>query len=160
MHHVKTSDTRLDVFLTGGAGTHVVNILVQCLRHYYNLRSGDPDASPLLLRAFNIQGDTIHGAIRIYAKQKLSWNSLSSDVFNTLRIQFKDLKLVKVDETSLISYELDKHMGKSRLREIMGVERFYGGLHLLRVGDLLQLRHLLMLGLSPLCSLGLSNASV
>ena len=78
--------------------------------------------------AFNRRGH--HGAMRIYVKHKLSWTPLSSDVLNTLRVQYKDLKFVIVDETSLISYVIDQQMD-CRLRKITGVDAAYGGLHLL-----------------------------
>ena len=150
MHGLKTSQERLDVFLTGGAGTgktYLAKLIIQCAAHYYATCANDPDGAsgphillmaPTALAAFQIQGTTVHTALRIKPKSRLEWRPLDASTLNSFRTAYQNIQLVITDEVSMESKQMDQFVSL-RLSEIVGKPIHYGGLHLLRVGDIFQL---------------------
>ena len=149
LHHAKTSDDPICTFLTGGAGvgkTHVTLALYQSLYRYLNKKPGvDPDKPCILLlaptgkAAYLIRGSTIHSALKIPVNQKLQYKALDTDTLSTLRAQMTNLKYVFIDEVSMVGSSLINFVHK-RLQEIMGSAKDFGGLSVIFVGDLFQLK--------------------
>ena len=149
LHHAKTSDEPICRFLSGGAGvgkTHVTTLLFQSLYRYLNKRPGiDPDKPYILLMAptgkaaYLIRGNTLHSALKIPVNQKLQYKSLDTDSLNTLRTQMMGVKYIFVDEVSMVGSGMLTFVHK-RLQEIMGSARDFGGVSVIFVGDLFQLK--------------------
>ena len=149
LHHAKTSDEPICRFLSGGAGvgkTHVTTLLYQSLYRYLNKKPGiDPDKPCILLMAptgkaaYLIRGNTLHSALRIPVNQKLQHKSLDTDSLNTLRTQMMGVKYIFIDEVSMVGSGMLIFVHK-RLQEIMGSARDFGGISVIFVGDLFQLK--------------------
>ena len=113
LHLITTSEEPFYCFLSGGAGvskSHVTKALYQAALKYYNTRPGINfnETKVLMLAhtgkaAYNIQGNTIHSALAIPACQSLkNYKSLDSSRLNTLRSQIGRLKLIFIDEISMV----------------------------------------------------------
>jgi len=113
LHLIKTSDEPFYCFLSGGAGvgkSHVTKTLYQAALKYYNSRAGDNFAkirvlmlAPTGKAAYIIKGNTIHSALAIPACQSLkTYKRLDSNRLNTLRTQLGGVKLVFIDEISMV----------------------------------------------------------
>ena len=149
LHHAKTSDEPICRFLSGGAGvgkTHVTTLLYQSLYRYLNKKPGiDPDKPCILLMAptgkaaYLIRGNTLHSALKIPVNQKLQYKSLNTDSLNTLRTQMMGVKYIFIDEVSMVGSGMLIFVHK-RLQEIMGSARDFGGISVIFVGDLFQLK--------------------
>jgi ATP-dependent exoDNAse (exonuclease V) alpha subunit len=96
------------------------------------------------------EGRTIHSLLHIGIAGKKGEDSsqrkrnkplpdLAEDVLLVLRETFKKCMLLLVDEASMIDPILLFHMD-TRLRQIMGSQRPFGGLPTLLVGDYFQLK--------------------
>ena len=111
VHWIKCKDEPVYAFLTGGAGVGksvVIRALYQTLYRILNLKDGEnPDDKRILLcaymgfAAFNISGQTICSAFhkKMY---KGTYNHLSADELNTFRIKYRHLKVVIIDEISMV----------------------------------------------------------
>ena len=149
LHHAKTSDEPICRFLSGGAGvgkTHVTILLYQSLYRYLNKKPGvDPDKPCIMLMAptgkaaYLIRGNTLHSALKIPVNQKLQYKSLDTDSLNTLRTQMMGVKYIFIDEVSMVGSGMLIFVHK-RLQEIMGSARDFGGISVIFVGDLFQLK--------------------
>ena len=146
---IKTkNDKSLHLFLTGGAGVGksvVVTTLYQTLhRHLCGTEGENPEEIRILLcaytgsAAFNIGGITIHKAFALNANQSFT-KPLSADKLNTLRVKYRKLSVLIIDEISLVSNELFTIINQ-RLQQIKGNRKIFGGIHVIVVGDLFQLR--------------------
>ena len=112
-HLIKTSDNPFYCFLTGGAGvgkSHLTKPLYQATLKYYNIRAGDnfQEIKTLMLAAtgkaaYNINSNTIHSALAIPACQSLqNYRALDSSRLNTLRCLLDGVKLISLDEISMV----------------------------------------------------------
>lgn len=147
MKWLKTKDCPLYVFLSGGAGVGksvVVRALYQTLYRFLNLRKGeDPDDIRILLcaytgkAAFNIGGSTISSAFR--QKYKQSNQTLTCDTLNTFRSKYRNLSVVIIDEISMVSNSMLNFIDQ-RLQELKGTRLPFGGVSVITVGDLYQLK--------------------
>ena len=145
----QSSTEQIFRFLSGGAGvgkSHVIKALHQSLIKYYDKLAGcDFNKATVLLlaptgkAAFNIGGNTIHNALHILPNQSLVWKPLSMDKLNTFRCKYQDLKIVIIDEISMVGNKLFHYVHK-RLQEITTRPLPFGGISVIAVGDLFQLR--------------------
>jgi DNA replication protein DnaC len=153
MHSIVKRRNRLSTqveFLTGGAGTgksHLVKAITQGARRLYEQMpdgAEDPDLPRVLLlgptgiSAYNIHGDTCHSAMRFQPRKE--GYALSREALDQLTYQYKHVQMVIIDEISMVSSFL-LHLLSDRLQKIkhnQGQE--FGGLFVLLVGDLHQLR--------------------
>ncbi|CAH1276883.1 PIF1 [Branchiostoma lanceolatum] len=135
----------------GGVGkSHIIKLV-----HHETLRlltplSGryfDPNDLPVLLTAFTgtaafgINGMTLHSALCLGCGGK-EYQPLSSDKLNTLRSRLGKLKLLIVDEVSMVGADILYHVHR-RLQDICGnsdPDTRFGGVSILAVGDLFQLQ--------------------
>ena len=148
LHSVKTTSNQLTLFLSGGAGcgkTTVTNCLYKCLIRYLNSAGENPDEMKVLKlaptgkAAFIINGNTLHSALKIPVNRGFEYCRLDNDRLNTMRALFKDLRLIFIDEISMVGYHLFQFLNW-RLKEVMNVTKPFGGVHIITVGDLFQLK--------------------
>ena len=148
VHWIKCKDEPVYAFLTGGAGVGksvVIRALYQTLYRILNLKDGEnPDDKRILLcaymgfAAFNISGQTICSAFhkKMY---KGTYNHLSADELNTFRIKYRHLKVVIIDEISMVGNKMLSFLD-TRLQQLTGTKAAFGGLSIIAVGDLYQLK--------------------
>ena len=143
------------VFLSGPGGvgkSHIIKLV-----HYETMKllkplSGhfEPDDLPVLLTAFTgtaafgIEGMTLHSALGFNCgpKNKKDYQPASSEKLNTLRLRLGKLKLLIIDEVSMVGSDLLYHIHR-RLEDICGSsdpDSRFGGVSILAVGDLFQLQ--------------------
>ena len=144
-----TPDNQLYVFITGGAGVGksvVIRTLYQALHRLLCSKSGqNPEDIRILLcaytglAAYNIQGSTLHSAFCIEPNKKLTYKQLSDDKRNTLQTKYMHLSVLIVDEVSMVGNEMLNFLNL-RLQEVKCNKKHFGGVHLILVGDLFQLR--------------------
>ena len=149
LHSIKTKDDPLRLFLSGGAGvgkSTVTNALYEALIRYLNSVAGDtPDdvkvvkTAPTGKAAFNIKGNTLHAAFKIPANRGFDYCALDSDRLNTIRTQLKKLKVIFIDEISMVGNGMFNFLNL-RLQQTMGTKEPFGGVSLITVGDLFQLK--------------------
>ena len=103
---------QLKVFLTGGAGVGkslVIRTLYQALLRLLTSKPGNnPEDCRIILcaptgkAAFNIQGTTIHQALKIRPNRGWTYRKPSSDDLNALRVKYRHLSVVIIDEISMV----------------------------------------------------------
>ncbi len=137
------------VLMTGPAGTGkslTITALYHLVTSYFD-REGDVNSAKVILTAptgkaaFLINGQTLHVAFKIMPTDNRSSNTvpgLSSDLAATLRIAYKDVKLVFMDEISMVSFTLLNKVNV-RMQQIFGNNLLFGGKAVLMVGDFSQL---------------------
>lgn len=133
------------IFLTGNAGcgkTFIMKIAQnQAIRLYGNNRAVVL-AALTGVAAVLINGATLHSTFKLpVQKDGRSTNCapLSGNVLQMMRENWKDVKLLIIDEISMVSYRM-LTMIESRCRQLKNNENeLFGGLNVLVCGDLLQL---------------------
>lgn len=146
--HVRYKDDEpIRLFITGGAGTGkslLIKALYQTLiRHYDKNLNRDLNSQSVLLcaptgkAAFNIQGMTLHSAFHLPLNQA-ELQQLSSSVSNSMAVDLVDLKVVIIDEISMVSSRSFLWIDQ-RLRDIFLQEKSFGGKHVILLGDFWQL---------------------
>lgn len=136
------------IFCTGGGGVGksrlIFSVAYQCHK-MLAVCCDNPISSTVLvtaptgIAARNINGMTLHTAFKIPIKLGEKYLPLREDKLNTLRSQLGHLKILIIDECSMVSQSLMRYID-NRLRQIMhkpGVA--YGGVSVLCVGDFFQL---------------------
>ena len=147
VHWIKCKDEPIYAFLSGGAGVGksvVIRALYQSLYRTLNLKQGEnPDDIRILLcaymgfAAFNISGQTICSAF--HKKIFQGSDHLSADELNTFRIKYRHLKVIIIDEISTVSSQTLNFIN-TRLQQLTGTKADFGGLSVIAVGDLYQLK--------------------
>ena len=142
-------EKQLCLFITGGAGVGksvVIRTLYQSLHRLCGSKVGqDPEDIRILLcaytglAAYNIQGSTLHNAFCIEPNKKLQYKALSDDKRNTLKTKYRCLSVLIIDEVSMVGNAMLNFL-YLRLQEIKGNREPFGGVHMILVGDLFQLR--------------------
>ncbi|XP_035683454.1 uncharacterized protein LOC118420666 [Branchiostoma floridae] len=141
---------RLFVSGPGGVGkSHIIKLI-----HYETVRllklsnCFDPEDVIVLLTAytgvaaFNIDGLTLHSAFLLETTTKShEYRSLGSDKLNTLRSRLSKLRLLIIDEVSMVGANILLQVHR-RLEDIMGAgtDTTFGNVSILAVGDLYQLQ--------------------
>jgi hypothetical protein len=102
------------IFCTGGAWvgkSHLIKSLVQMANRELRKPGDNPDdvvtvlAAPTGTAAYNINGNTIHSAFLLSVDAKAS-SSLSSEKLAALRAKYSKLKVVIIDEVSMVGANL------------------------------------------------------
>lgn len=147
LHMVKIKSLPFYTFLSGGGGVGksvVVRSIYQGLLKYFN-HCHSEDTIKLLLcaptgkAAYNIGGVTIHSAFSIPANQGFHFKPLDMQQLNTMRARFQSLKVVIIDEISMVGRSMFNFINL-RLQEIMACTKPFGNVSILAVGDLYQLK--------------------
>ena len=149
LHLMKTGNKPFSLFLSGGAGVGksrcLLAIYYTLMKFYDSVPGANPDDTKVLLTAptgkaaFNIQGSTIHSTFLIPANQRLEYKQLDQSRLNTLRSKLRHVKLLIIDEISMVGANMFNFINQ-RLQDVMGNNTPFGGVNLLLVGDLFQLR--------------------
>ena len=149
LNSVKTDKLPLRLFLSGGAGvgkSTVTNALFEALIRYLNAQTeNDPNdisvvkVAPTGKAAFNIRGNTLHSAFKIPANRGFNYCTLDRDRLNTIRAQLQRMQVVFIDEISMVGSGMFNFLDL-RLQQIMGTKEPFGGLSIITVGDLFQLK--------------------
>lgn len=145
-----SSDNPFYCFLSGGGGvgkSHLVKCLYQATLKYYNTRAGDDFHQVRILMlaptgeaAYIIKGMTIHSSLAIPACQLLkTYKPLDSSRLNTLRCQLGCVKLIFLDEISMVGSTMFNVQINNRLKDIKGSTEDFGGVSIIAIGDLFQL---------------------
>ena len=130
----------------GGAGSGkstVINVLYQHITHILTGDGDDPDCPNVVLSAFtgaaasNIMGQTLHTLFSFNFGS--GFQSLADKARDQKRTLFKNLKVLIIDEFSLVDadmlYKIDM-----RLREITQKAMPFGNLGIFLFGDLMQMK--------------------
>ena len=96
--------------------------------------------APTGIAAMNISGMTIHSAL-LLGTSKTSFHALSQEKLNTLRLKLSKLKVLIVDEISIVGSNLLLQIHK-RLQQITGStdNTTFGNVSILAMGDFYQLQ--------------------
>ncbi|XP_078352155.1 uncharacterized protein LOC144636825 [Oculina patagonica] len=151
LHLVKTTSEPFYLFLSGGAGvgkSHLTKVLFQAVYKYLNTRAGVDFhqitailVAPTGKAAYNIQGSTIHTALAVPANQSLKiYKKLDASRLNSLRCKFAGLKIIFIDEVSMVRNSMFNIQINKRLQDIIGTDNDFGGVSIIAVGDLFQLQ--------------------
>lgn len=124
----------------------MINSIYQLATHYFdNVAGALPDTIKVLLTAFSgkaaslINGTTLHTDFALPINQYGGeLPTLSNDVANTIRAQLVNVKLLIIDEISMVGAK-NFHYVHQRLIQITGRNEPFGGISVLVVGDLHQL---------------------
>ena len=127
--------------------SHLVKCLYQAALKYYNSRAGEDfhEVKILLLAAtgkaaFGIQGNTIHSTSAISASQSLKiYKPLDSSRLNSLRCKIREVKLIFLDEISMVGNTMFNVQINNRLKDVMCSKELFGGVSIIALGDLFQL---------------------
>ncbi|XP_061196745.1 uncharacterized protein LOC133205019 [Saccostrea echinata] len=149
LHKVKTKQLPLYCFLSGGAGVGK-SVLTTCLyqsivRFYFKCLSDKPDEIKVVLcaptgkAAFNIHGQTIHSLFCIPANQNLRYTPLDVQQLDSMRVKFRCLRMVFIDEISMVGNKMFNFINM-RLQEIFANDQPFGGISIVAIGDLFQLK--------------------
>lgn len=149
MYKLKTSSTPIYRFMSGGAGvgkSFLTKAIYQTMLKYLNKKAGEDFTTRNILliaptgkAAYHIQGNTIHSALKILPNQSLAYKPLSSSSLNTLRQQIGNLQMIFMDEVSMVGFRMLNCINQ-RLMEVMQCNKPFGGISLIAVGDLFQLK--------------------
>lgn len=149
LHWLKTKKDPLYAFLSGGAGVGksvLTRALYQALLKFYSHQVHEnPDNLHVLLcaptgkAAHNINGSTIHAAFCIPVGRGFAYKPLDMQQLNTFRTRYMNLKVIFIDEISMVGHGMFNFMNL-RLQEIKGCTLPFGGVNVIAVGDLFQLK--------------------
>jgi hypothetical protein len=137
----------MHLFVSGGAGTgksHLISALYQmALRKLYHEGENPDDVKVLLTAptgtaAHNISGTTLHSAFLLPLGQAKSYIKLSDDKRNALRTKAGSLKMLIIDEISMVGSDILLQI-HYRLCEIKSSSDPFGGISVVVFGDLYQL---------------------
>ncbi|CAB3999556.1 ATP-dependent DNA helicase PIF1 [Paramuricea clavata] len=91
--------------------------------------------------AYLIKGNTIHSALSIPASQSLKiYKPLDSGRLNTLRCELGALKLILLDEISMVGNSMFTVQLNNRLKDLKGSKDDFGGVSIITIGDLFQFK--------------------
>ncbi|XP_078596399.1 uncharacterized protein LOC144873191 isoform X1 [Branchiostoma floridae x Branchiostoma japonicum] len=136
------------IFVTGGAGTgksHLIKCIYYEATRLLGKAQENPDKVSVLLTAptgtaaFNIGGSTVHHAFHLMCVTK-TYQPLSESTLNTLRAQYESLKIVIVDEVSMVDMKLMSSI-HGRLGQLTQSRSsaIFGNVSILAVGDMYQI---------------------
>jgi len=137
------------LFCTGGAGvgkSHLIHTILQMTNRSLRRPGDDPSqivthlSAPTGTAAYNIGGTTLHNSFLLPLTQSDKHTNLSGEKLSNLRNQFSKLKILIIDEISMVSSNMLCQIHE-RLQAITGLPPNipFGGISILAVGDLQQL---------------------
>jgi DNA replication protein DnaC len=150
LHVIKTSDKPFYAFLSGAGGvgkSHLIKSVYQAALKYYNKQAGEDFRrvhilllAPTGKAAYIIKGNTIHSGLAVPESQSLkNYKPLDSGRLNTLRCKLGALKLILLDEISMVGNSMFTVQLNNRLKDLKGSKEDLGGVSIITLGDLFQL---------------------
>ncbi|XP_046810029.1 uncharacterized protein LOC124420612 [Lucilia cuprina] len=136
-------------YVGGGAGvgkSRLIKTIYQSVTHRLNnIPGANPELPKVLLTAptgkaaFGIGGYTLHSLFSLPINQYSGdVRPLSSDLVNSLVTKFMHLKLIIIDEISMVGSRMLGYLD-SRLKQIFKTTQPFGGISILVLGELKQL---------------------
>lgn len=137
--------------VSGGAGvgkSRLINAIYQTLERLFRSEPGATDEVKILLTAptgkaaHNISGMTVHSAFHLNANGGAAkFKRLSDDLLNTLISHLRNLKLIIIDEFSMMSGELfyQMHLTLTDIMKTHHTDKIFGGIPIILFGHLAQL---------------------
>ena len=150
MNSVKPENVEpIYLFLTGGGGagkSHLIKVIYYTVTKTFRHGPTNPEKPAVLLMAptgvaaININGTTIHSALAIPKESGDNLPPMSDHKRTLLRIALSELKLIIIDEISMVSNRTLLHVHQ-RLKDIFATpsDQIFAGLSILVLGDLYQL---------------------
>ncbi|KAL5698787.1 DNA helicase [Ranunculus cassubicifolius] len=130
------------LIVSGGAGTGkstLINAIVSSATELFGNKKAVRVMAQTGVAAFNIGGSTIHHELGIYGELGVHhYKDLEGETLGRMQEEFKDTKLLIVDEYSMIGRKLLAHMD-FRCRNIFFKDVWFGNLSVVLVGDIRQL---------------------
>ena len=139
------------IFLSGGAGvgkSHTVNTIFQGVVRALRAPGQDPDKPTVLMTAStgkaatNVNGITVHSAFALPVKQQgcqFLYRKPSAERLNTMRSNYVNLKLIIIDEISMLGGKNLTHLSLVLQDIFEDHTSDFANVSILAVGDLLQL---------------------
>jgi hypothetical protein len=141
----------IHLHISGGAGVGKSH-LIKCIYNEASriLRNGESPsdttvllAAPTGTAAFNVGGYTIHSALKIPRDLKAHYEPLSFETANSLRASLGNLKLLIIDEISMVDRRVLSyiHGRLNQIKHIKSTQRdvWFGNVSILALGDFYQL---------------------
>jgi nucleoside-triphosphatase THEP1 len=146
----KLNELPLYHFVSGEAGvgkSRLIKALYQTLMRHFNKDPGPVDTPEILIVAYtgkaahNVNGLTAHTAFSLIMAEgnKESGKDIGSETLNTLRVKLKNLKLIIIDEISMMGIRTFEKINK-RLMQVFQSKKEFGGRSVITFGDFQQLR--------------------
>lgn len=137
-------------FISGGAGTGkstLIKAITESINRYYQTKPGNNDniikvllTAPTGKASYNINGITLHTAFNLPLNQETGKNKpLSADLCNTFFSKYMHLKVIIIDEISMVGATMFQVLD-ARLKQIFKSQEPFGGISIICVGDLRQLQ--------------------
>ncbi|HHD73026.1 MAG TPA: helicase [Epsilonproteobacteria bacterium] len=141
-----TQSTALDilksgqnVFITGSAGTGKTHVLNQFIRYLKERRVLPTVVAPTGIAASHLRGQTIHSYFSLGIQESISDHYMASLLEKQYLIaQFEKLKILIIDEVSMVSPEIFSSMDRI-LRAFKDSGKVFGGVQVVLSGDFFQL---------------------
>ena len=134
-------------FLSGGGGvgkSHLIKVIAEYAKRHLKFPKQELDQPSIMLTAStgkaaaHINGVTLHSAFNIFGRSSKDKSSISNRTLSFLQRKYKYLKIIVVDEISMIGSDTFDHLDRN-LQAIMESNEPLGGVSILAVGDFLQL---------------------
>lgn len=115
------------------------------IRHYNTVPGTDPECLHVLLAAptgkaaYLMGGFTIHTAFKIAPIEFMTYKPLKSDTLNSLRKKIAGVKTIIIDEISMCGCRMFQIIDL-RMQEVTQKKAPFGGLNVICIGDLYQLK--------------------
>ncbi|CAG9807951.1 unnamed protein product [Chironomus riparius] len=146
----KLNELPLYHFVSGEAGvgkSRLIKAVYQTLMRHFNREPGPIDTPEILIIAYtgkaahNVNGLTAHAAFSLVLVEQgtKKSDSLSPEVLNTLRVKLKNLKLIIIDEISMMGITTFEKINK-RLMQVFQSKKEFGGRSVITLGDFQQLQ--------------------
>ena len=139
----------IHIFVTGGGGggkSHLIKTIYHTAVNMFKYNAVNPSLPTVLLMAptgvaaVNISGTTVNTGLAIPKHAGIDLPPLPDQKKTLLRLSLSELKLLIIDEISMISNNRLLHIHQ-RLKEIFGTSssKIFAGISIIAVGDLHQL---------------------
>ena len=134
----------------GGAGTgksHVIDVLSQKLQKTFQKEGDNPDQPYIIKTAFTgcaakiIKGQTLHSIFKFQFNDKIM--SLSDKERDKMRLGLQNLKVMIIDEISLVKAEMLYQLHFRLSKEIFQNKLPFGGISVIVFGDIMQIKPVL-----------------
>ena len=136
---------RMFISGVGGTGKSFLIEAIKCLvDDIWHPKSGEimcAIVAPTGIAAFNVGGLTIHRLFQLpieHEGKTAGYWALNKEAQKRIKMTLKNLKIIIVDEVSMVS-NLNLAYLHMRLEDIIGTDEWFGSKNILFVGDLLQL---------------------